>query len=45
MVENNKIETRNCLLIFDTLFLRKNETLNIHKNKNILLSKIKEHDI
>ena len=28
MVEENKIETRNCLLFFDTLSFRKNKTLN-----------------
>ena len=45
MVEENKIETRNCLLFFDTLSLRKNKTLNKDKNKNILLTEIKEHAI
>ena len=45
MVGENKIETRNCLLLFDTLFLRKNKTLNTDKNKNILLTEMKEHAI
>ena len=45
MVEENKTETRNCLLFFDTLSLIKNETLNSGKNKNILLTEIKEHAI
>ena len=45
MVEENKIETRNCLLFFDTLSLRKNKTLNKDKNKNIFLPEIKEHAI
>ena len=38
MVEENKIESRNGLLFFDVLSLRKNKTLNIDKNKNILLT-------
>ena len=42
MVEENKIETRNCLLFFDTLSLIKDKTLNGNKN-NILLIEIKEH--
>ena len=45
MVEENKIKTWNCLLFFDTLFLRKNNTLNGDKNKKNLLTKIKEHAI
>ena len=45
IVEENKIETRNCLLFFDTLSMRKNKTLNKDKNKNIFLPEIKEHAI
>ena len=43
MVEENKIETRNCLSIFDTLPVRKNKNLNSNKNKYISLTEIKEH--
>ena len=39
VVEENKIETRNCLLFFDTLSFRKNKTLNSDTNK----TEIKEH--
>ena len=42
MVQENKIETRSCLLIFDALSLIENKTLNSNKNKNILLTEIKE---
>ena len=45
MVEENKIKTRNCLLFFYTIFLRKNNTLNSDKKKKNLLTKIKEHAI
>ena len=45
MVEENKTETRKCFLFFETLSLRKNKTMNKHKNKNILLTEIKEHAI
>ena len=45
MVEESKIETRNCLLFFDALSMRKNKTLNSDKNKNILLAETKQHSI
>ena len=45
MVEENKVETRNCLFVFDTLSLRKNKALNSEKNKSILLTEIKDHAI
>ena len=43
IVEENKIKTRNCLLFFDTLYLRKNKTLNSDENNSILLTEINEH--
>ena len=45
IAEENKIETRNCLMFLETLSQRKNKTLNNGRNKNILLTKIKEHAI
>ena len=45
IAEENKMETRNCLMFLETLSQRKNKTLNSGRNKNILLTKIKEHAI
>ena len=45
IAEENKIETRNCLMFLETLSQRKNKTLNNGRNKNILLTKIKENAI
>ena len=42
MVQENKKEKRSCLLFFDALSLIKNKTLNSNKDKNILLTEIKE---
>ena len=45
MVEENEIKIRDCLLFSDTLSLMKNKTLSSDKNKNILLTEVKEHAI
>ena len=45
VAEENNIETRKCLMFLETLSQRKNKTLNSGRNKNILLTKVKEHAI
>lgn len=44
IAEENNIETRKCLMFLETS-QRKNKTLNSGRNKNILLTKVKEHAI